>query len=200
MTIDTSKRNRSTVLPGVTTLRPTYPPSPPPIRGTVPPISKWAPYDRYKPNKSSFSPTVPTTRRSNIRDWAKRMFNFSVEDEDPSTTTTTFQPLLIDQSTSIMTTGSSSSSSSFASTIGISTTGVPTTVAQSTTSVSLSSEATPSIFHRLKMDKMGTSTRSPKPITTRRGESEPSKSISLEELLLSTLDKLANQYKNSTRM
>ena len=48
-TVDTSKIGKPVVDPLMTTLPPTTYSTPKPIRGTVRPLSKWGPYDRYKP-------------------------------------------------------------------------------------------------------------------------------------------------------
>ena len=201
VTIDTSKRNRSTVLPGVTTLRPTFPPSPPPIRGTVPPISKWAPYDRYNP-RQFYVTSRPSQGVSDIRDWAKRMFNFSVN-EDPITSTTSKPISESTSKSSTMATGSSLSS--LAPTIEINATGKPTSeknVGQRTPSSLAPNYPSTSLLRKVNGIK-STSPTTTTPTATIEDythDHSTSKEISLEELLLSTLDKLASQYKNSSKV
>ena len=54
-TVDTSKAGKPVVDPLMTTLPPTTYSTPKPIRGTVKPLSKWGPYDRYKPRNHQYS-------------------------------------------------------------------------------------------------------------------------------------------------
>ena len=60
-TVDTSKIGKPVVDPLMTTLPPTTYSTPKPIRGTVKPLSKWGPYDRYKPRNHKYSSTSKMT-------------------------------------------------------------------------------------------------------------------------------------------
>ena len=208
VTIDTSKRNRSTVLPGLITPRPTFPPTPPPIRGTVPPLSKWAPYDRANPKKSSLPPPLEFSTQSDakLRDWANRMFQFKVLEDAPTVTThktitSTIRPLNSQTGTE-WTTGSSIDK------------------VATTDEVILQSEKASQFPKFLTSPRPTSRSRSPlatlptvssttaassKLLPSSKTEVQLSSSlksnarnISLEQLLLQTLDKLANQYRNSS--
>lgn len=85
ITIDTSK-NGIIADPRLTTQRPTLPPSPPPIRGTVPPLSKWGIYDRptKHPPPPSAKPSQDELEELNelVEKWAKNTFQFGANDQE----------------------------------------------------------------------------------------------------------------------
>lgn len=85
ITVDTS-RNKTQVHLNITTPRPTWPPLPPVIRGTVPPLSKWNVHKKELPTKT---PDIVKSKSDNnlpdadllkvdeiIRKWAKETFQF----------------------------------------------------------------------------------------------------------------------------
>ena len=81
ITVDTSKTNRPVVDPLLTTQPPTTYSTPKPIRGTVKPISKWGPYDRYRPRIDINRKSINVASRHNevdktVENWAKKVFNF----------------------------------------------------------------------------------------------------------------------------
>ena len=205
VTIDTSKRNRSTVLPGLITPRPTFPPTPPPIRGTVPPLSKWAPYDQANPRRSSLSPPLdsPTQSDARLRDWANRMFQFRVNEDaldvtTHKTMTSTATPRFFQTSSAVSTTGSSDHTLANAKASLQSEKASP--IYQILTS------AKPKSREILHTNKHSTTASPPLSKLLHRSQKNPlvnafdstTEEISLENLLLQTLDKLADQYKNSS--
>jgi hypothetical protein len=79
ITVDTS-RNRTVVRKGQTTPRPTRAPTPPPIRGTVPPRSKWddheLPFSKLDNLEEEEDPTDLNVIDRVIEAWAKKTFKF----------------------------------------------------------------------------------------------------------------------------
>ena len=207
VTIDTSKRNRSTVLPGLTTPRPTFPPSPPPIRGTVPPLSKWAPYERANPRKSSLPPPpieLSTQSDAKLRDWARMFGQFKVNEDDLTVTThktlTSTTTPLIPQPGIELATGSPINK--------VGTVEEATLPSKQTSQFSLSSNSPRLISHKSSLFVTESSSSAASSTlmlesTAARVQSSSTKKvttekISLENLLLQTLDKLANQYRKSS--
>lgn len=76
--IDTSK-NQTVKNPTATTLRPTWPPTPPPIRGTVPPLNKWGIYDHTQKPPETNTADLETIDQI-VQQWAKDAFQFEVEE------------------------------------------------------------------------------------------------------------------------
>ena len=55
------------VFTNITTVRPTWPPTPPPIRGTVPPLSKWDVYE----DPTKVTKTISKADEPSKEDWQK---------------------------------------------------------------------------------------------------------------------------------
>ena len=180
-------------------MRPTFPPTPPPIRGTVPPLSKWAPYDRAHPRRPPIS-AVPTQSEASLRDWANRRFHFQVN-ADPTVSTST--------STHKLTTKTILNKVTMQQGLAA---GSPISVASTSSGTSTKSpgqKASTTTPFNTSMAPLSTKSSSPYLISpapnkllaknaTESKSNKPFDKTSLENLLLQTLDKLASQYKNSS--
>ena len=84
ITVDTSKTHRPVVDPNLSTPPPTTYSTPRPIRGTVPPRSKWGPYDRYRPRpndmieRTTAHHEMAAQNEILVENWAKKVFNFKI--------------------------------------------------------------------------------------------------------------------------
>ena len=82
ITVDTSKTHRPVVDPNLSTPSPTTYSTPRPIRGTVPPRSKWGPYDRYRPRpndmieRTTAHHEMAAQNEILVENWAKKVFDF----------------------------------------------------------------------------------------------------------------------------
>jgi hypothetical protein len=220
ITVDTSKNHTRRVVFS-STARPTWPPSPPPIRGPMRPISKWGPYDRYKPigaskpvitfaTKSTTKLTTTTMmfvpkRHTIFPNWKNHGVSVTQQSSArlnslPKPRGTTTSPIPHTQRSSLpKTINYYSSTSTYSSTaLEVSTSSQTTSDVQEgapkvdTTSVHYPILLEPSQDTKITSMHMPILDK-PTPEVAESGEV----SSDLEALLLETLDKLASQYDNN---
>ena len=255
ITVDTSKTHRPVVDPNLSTPPPTTYSTPRPIRGTVPPRSKWGPYDRYRPRpndmieRTTAHHEMAAQNEILVENWAKKVFDFknskkiSFFDSKRTITTTkppeTFQEVEdisqvpFDHEMGIENTEARTTSSSLILTQTEIIKPIQTTSAKNPLTFKSSDKLDSSVnfdeFKSKTIEEAVESTRAPTeventsksnaqnktqvktfeqnytidvsntPISDESFDENISNSKSLEKLLMSTLERLAEHYKNSTK-